>query len=185
MEIKFKQGDRITIPEGCKATIDGNEVVIEKEREKFKRGDVITSLKGEILLVNVHDHDSRLLRSFVHIEENKEFYQSPYLLWNESHPWRLATDEEKQLLFDKMKEKGLRWNAEEKRMEKIRWRAEDGEEYYYVGNQGIIMVDKEDGHCADKNRHEFDNYFRTSEQAEKAAEAVKETLRKFHEENDL
>ena len=185
MEIKFKQGDRITIPEGCKATIDGNEVVIEKERKKFKRGDVITSLKGEILLVNVHDYDNRLLRSIVHIEENKKFYQSPYLLWNESHPWRLATDEEKQLLFDKMKEKGLRWNAEEKRVEKIRWRAEDGEEYYYVGDQGIIMVDKEDGHCADKNRHEFYNYFHTSEQTEKAAEAVKETLRKFHEENDL
>lgn len=51
MEITFKDGDRIRIPEGCKATIDGNEVVIEKEREKFKRGDVITSLKGESCLL--------------------------------------------------------------------------------------------------------------------------------------
>lgn len=162
----------------------GNEVVIEKEREKFKRGDVITSLKGEILLVNVHDYDSSLLRSFVHIEENKEFYQSPYLLWNESHPWRLATDEEKQLLFDKMKEKGLRWNAEEKRVEKIRWRANDKRAYYCIRDQGDVMVNYEAGFPADEDKWEFGNYFRTSEQAEKAAEVVRETLRKFHEENE-
>lgn len=184
MEITFKDGDRIRIPEGCKATIDGNEVVIEKEREKFKRGDVITSLKGEILLVNVHDYDSSLLRSFVHIEENKEFYQSPYLLWNESHPWRLATDEEKQLLFDKMKEKGLRWNAEEKRVEKIRWRANDKRAYYCIRDQGDVMVNYEAGFPADEDKWEFGNYFRTSEQAEKATKAVRETLRKFHEENE-
>lgn len=184
MEITFKDGDRIRIPEGCKATIDGNEVVIEKEREKFKRGDVITSLKGEILLVNVHDYDSSLLRSFVHIEENKEFYQSPYLLWNESHPWRLATDEEKQLLFDKMAEQGLRWNAEEKRVEKIRWRANDKRAYYCIRDQGDIMVNYEAGFPADEDKWEFGNYFRTSEQAEKATKAVRETLRKFHEENE-
>lgn len=184
MEITFKDGDRITIPEGCKATIDGNEVVIEKERKKFKRGDVITSLKGEILLVNVHDYDSGLLRSFVHIEENKEFYQSPYLLWNESHPWRLATDEEKQLLFDKMKEQGLRWNAEEKRVEKIRWRAKYNGVYYFITFNGKIDSEN-DMYCAlDNQRYNFGNYFRTRKQAEKAAEAVREALKKFHEENE-
>lgn len=184
MEITFKDGDRIRIPEGCKATIDGNEVVIEKERKKFKRGDVITSLKGEILLVNVHDYDSGLLRSFVHIEENKEFYQSPYLLWNESHPWRLATDEEKQLLFDKMKEKGLRWNAKEKRVEKIRWRAKKGEGYYFIDNSVHIPSHQEDYDGVDNQLWNAYNYFRTREQAKKAAEAVRETLRKFHEENE-
>lgn len=184
MEITFKDGDRIRIPEGCKATIDGNEVVIEKEREKFKRGDVITSLKGEILLVNVHDYDSSLLRSFVHIEENKEFYQSPYLLWNESHPWRLATDEEKQLLFDKMKEKGLRWNAEEKRVEEIRWTPGVGETYYYVNfYAGVSETKNVNGH-ADEELKEVHNQFRTHEQADKAAAAVRETLTKFHEENE-
>lgn len=185
MEITFKDGDRIRIPEGCVAQIDGNEVVIEKEREKFKRGDVITSLKGEILLVNVHDYDSSLLRSFVHIEENKEFYQSPYLLWNESHPWRLATDEEKQLLFDKMKEKGLRWNAEEKKVEKIRWRAVKGEKYFTLkGATLVVDFFTEDFDRTDEKCHKFGNYFRTSEQAEKAAATVREALRKFHEENE-
>lgn len=91
-------------------------------------------------------------------------------------------EEEKQLLFDNMKEQGLRWNAEEKRVEKIRWRAEYDEEFCYVGNQGIVIVDKENGYSADKIKHEFGNYFRTYEQAEEAAKRVKETLRKYHEE---
>ena len=96
--------------------------------------------------------------------------------------FRHATEEEKQLLFDEMKEQGLKWNAKEKRVEKIRWRAEDGKKYYYVGNQGILMVGTEDGHITDKNRHEFYNYFRTSEQDEEAAKRVKEVLRNYHEE---
>lgn len=182
MKVELQCGDRITIPEGCKATIDGNEVVIEKERKKFKRGDVITSLKGEILLVNVHDYDNRLLRSIVHIEENKEFYQSPYLLWNESHPWRLATDEEKQLLFDKMKEHGLRWNAEDKRVEKIRWRAKKGEAYCRMGLGGGVFYEIDRRTDADNVFYDTLNYFHTEEQTKEAAKRMKEVLRKFHEE---
>lgn len=81
-----------------------------------------------------------------------------------------------------MKEHGLRWNAEEKKVEKIRWRAKGDKRYYYVGNQGIIIADREYGHYYDKNRHEFGNYFSTSEQAEEAAKRVKELLYNYHEE---
>lgn len=34
MEIELQCGDSITIPEGCRAQINGNEVVIEKEKKK-------------------------------------------------------------------------------------------------------------------------------------------------------
>lgn len=182
MKVELQNGDRITIPEGCKAIVNGNEVVVEKEEKEFKRGDVIVSKMNEILLVITYDFDSNLLTSFVNIDAHGNLFNNPYQKWNVSHDWRLATDEEKQLLFDKMKEQGLRWNAEEKRTENIRWRAEDGKEYYYVGNQGILMVDKEAGIYADENRYEFSNYFRTSEQVEEAAKRVKEVLRKYHEE---
>ena len=36
---------------------------------------------------------------------------------------RLATERERETLFDALKEKGLQWNKKEKRIEKIRWRA--------------------------------------------------------------
>lgn len=182
MKVDFQCGDTITIPEGCKAIVKDGSVVFEKEKEEFKRGDVIVSKMNEILLVDRHSFDDRFLRSFVNIKEDRSFCKSSCSLWNELHDWRLATEEEKQLLFDKMKEQGLHWNAEEKRMEKIRWRAEHDEEYCYVGNQGIVIVDKENGYSVDKIKHEFGNYFRTYEQAEEAAKRVKEVLCKYHEE---
>ena len=183
MEIILNCGDKINVPEGCKAEIKDGVITIEKEEKEFKRGDIIVSKIDEILLVITYDFDSNLLTSFVNIDAHGNLFNNPYQKWNVSHDWRLATDEEKQLLFDKMKEQGLRWNAEKKELEWIRWRAKKGERYCFVGNQGIIMTDKEDSFCGDKNRYEFGNYFRTKEQAEQAAELVKATLKKFHEEN--
>lgn len=184
MKVELQCGDTIAIPNGCKAQINGNEIVVEKEKksEDFKRGDILVSLSNEIILVDDYDFKEGHLYSFVHVDRSGQLSKEPYFQWNEWHDWRFATDEEKQLLFDKMKEQGLRWNDEEKRVEKIRWRAEYDEEYYYVGNQGIVIVDKENGYSADKIKHEFGNYFRTYEQAEEAANRVKETLRKYHEE---
>ena len=179
MKVELQSGDRITIPEGCKAIIEDDLItIIEEKQEEFKEGDILHSINTNRMLI------------FKKYRENSKFLFSDYFnnaRGSNSDDWftnkfRHATEEEKQTLFDKMKEQRLRWNAEEKRVEKIRWRAKDGKEYYYVGNQGILMVDKEDGICADQNRYEFSNYFRTSEQVEEAAKRVKEVLRKYHEE---
>lgn len=188
MEIKFKQGDRITIPEGCKATIDGNEVVIEKKDIKFKDGDILTSKSGFLRCPFIFKgYDDKGFYKFyagIACGETLAVCGGDNERWGNSD-LSYATDEEKQLLFDKMTEKGLRWNAEEKRVEKIRWRANDKRAYYCIRDQGGVMVNYEAGFSSDEDKWEFGNYFRTSEQAEKAAETVKETLRKFHEENDL
>ena len=95
---------------------------------------------------------------------------------------RLATDEEKQLLFDKMKEQGLRWNAEEKRVEKIRWRAERGETYCRMGLGGGVFYEIDRRTDADNVFYDTLNYFHTEEQTKEAAKRMKEVLRKFHEE---
>ena len=175
MEIKHKSGDKITIPEGCKVYIKDGSVVFEKDQE-FKDGDVLCSENGTIVIFKEKDE-----------EDSEYFYahygtESSYIVCWLSSAFRQATEEEKQLLFDKMKEQGLLWNEKEKKVEKFRWRAEDGKEYYYVGNQGILMVDTEDGHITDKNRYEFSNYFRTIEQAKEAIIRIKETLKNYHNE---
>lgn len=185
MKIEFKAGDTITFPEGCRATIKDGVIIFEKEESKeqeFKRGDVIVSKMNEILLVDVHCFENRILRSFVHIQQDGIFFNSSYSLWNERHTWRLATEEEKQLLFDKMKEQGLKWNAEEKRVEKIRWRAEYGCRYYLVTSCLKVGSNIDFRHTGEEERLEFDNYFRTEEQAEEAAKRVKEVLFNYHEE---
>lgn len=186
MEVTLKAGDSLQIPEGCKAVIKDNVVVFEEEKEEnkeeFKRGDVIVSKMNEILLVDRHSFDDCFLRSFVNIKEDGSFCKSSYSLWNGLHDWRLATDEEKQLLFDKMKEQGLRWNDEEKRVEKIRWGAKEGEYYYYVNVDGFVSVTKHTNYITDHYRYDFGNYFRTKEQAEEAARRIKEVLLRYHEE---
>lgn len=176
MEILLKQGDRLSIPDGCKATLDGNEIIIEKKENEFKDGDILHSVFDNTMVIFKSTQD----KDFFYTRYNTECLEDEDWKIND---FRLATDEEKQLLFDKMKEQGLRWNAEGKRVEKIRWRAEKYEGYYYFSPEGEIYRSVEYFLECDNKRHDHFNYFRTQEQSEKAAEVVKEALRKFHEEN--
>lgn len=186
MKVKLKCGDSITIPEGCKAIVKDGSVVFEKEKEEnkeeFKRGDVIVSKMNEILLVDVHSFENCRLRSFVHIQQDGMLSDSSYSLWNENHTWRLATEEEKQLLFDKMKEQGLRWNAEEKRVEKIRWRSKKHGDYYFVDANLTVKSVDDTYSTFDTELWDALNYFHTEEQTAEAAKRVREALRQYHEE---
>ena len=97
--------------------------------------------------------------------------------------FRHATEEEKQQLFDKMGEQRLRWNAEKKRVEKTRWRAEKGEKYFTLkGATLVVDFCTENFDRTDEKCHKYGNYFRTEEQTEEAGKRVEETLRKYHEE---
>lgn len=174
MKIELQAGDTIAIPEGCKATIKDGSVVFEKE---FENGDVLCSAySGTMVIFKEKEKDgSRYFYSHYNTD------RSSNKGWN-STAFRHATEEEKQLLFDKMKEQGLLWNAEEKRVEKVRWRASFDERYYYINSSLDCLSDIEDSHIFDKERWEEGNYFHTKEQAEEAAKRIKEVLFKYHEE---
>lgn len=181
MEVKLKAGDSLNIPEGCKAVIKDNVVVFEKEEKEelreFKDGDVLHSICDHEVLIFKKNTDS-------------EYFSSHYnYSGKDNNMWlidafRHATEEEKQTLFDKMKEEGLQWNADENRVEKIRWRANMNEYYYFVTPIGTICksVVKNGLVLTSLERYEFFNQFRTEEQAIEAAKLVKDTLRKYHEE---
>ena len=201
MKVELQCGDIIAIPDGCKAQINGNEVVIEKEKkeeaktQEFKDGDVLTSLfDNKVVFIFKEDElkqkDNRNGYYVCHIYVS---YSAGYVIevptkdslsfCGHKEDVRYATDEEKQFLFNKMKEQGIKWNAEEKRVEKIRWRAKEGEHYSLL-DRLTFEVD-----CYTERFDEIDtklynsgNYFRTNEQAEEAAKRVKEVLRKYHEE---
>lgn len=174
IEIK-SHGDKIIIPEGYKVIINGNEIIIEKDENEFKDGDVLHSIYDDLMLIYKESCSSECFSSHFNMMHN---YNTG---WN-TLSFRHATEEEKQQLFAKMKEQGLRWNAEEKRVEKIRWRAEKGEEYHFLSNGLTEGSATETNVSFDKELWDSFNYFRTEEQTEEAAERVKETLRKYHEE---
>lgn len=114
MEILLKQGDRLPIPEGCKAVIEGDVVLIEMKEPELKDGDFVVPAKGNCIYPFIYRGTSD--------DGTHKFYAGIDILGDlvidrigdcgfGDNELRLATDEEKQLLFDKMKEQGLRWNA--------------------------------------------------------------------------
>ena len=183
MKVELQCGDTIAIPEDCKAIVKDGIVTIEKE---FKDGDILVSV------ANGKRHNA-----FIYESTDKKGFHSYYigidvcgqLSFSESLSDRwcnddlsYATEEEKQLLFDKMKEQGLQWNAEEKRVEKIRWKAKKDGGYHFVKTHLTICSTTELCGYIDVAHYDALNYFRTKNQAKEAARRVKEMLRKYHEE---
>ena len=176
MKVELQSGDTIAIPEGCKAIVKDGIVTIQKDVQEFKDGDVLVSVYNECMVIFAKYNSACSFKS--HYNEG---YGKDASFNNDA--FRHATEEEKQLLFDKMKEEGLRWNAEEKRVENIRWRAKKGERYYSAdGFDASVMSNFEADDRIDYILWRSFNYFRTGEQAEEAARRMKETLRKYHEE---
>lgn len=194
MKVDFQCGDTITIPEGCKAIVKDGSVVFEKEEKEFKDGDVL------IDDCQFSEYPCKIIMIYKGIKSKDECYEcylhrnmGGFLIINggccnaPEAKVRYATEEEKAELFAEMKEQGLKWNAEEKRVEKIRWRAKEGEEYSYVNsNMGVSSIRRPKAgeyKCDyEGNSYHSYNYFRTQEQTTEAAKRVKETLKKYHEE---
>lgn len=181
MKVELQCGDTITIPEGCKAIVKGKSVVFEKEEkeevQEFKEGDVLCSIYDDTVLI--FKETSKFDRGYFDSHYNDEDSGNKH--WNREF-FRHATEEEKQLLFDKMKEQGLQWNAEEKRVEKLRWRASIDEKYHHISKLLDYNSEIEGFLDFDEEMWKVGNYFRTEEQAKEAARRIKETLFKYHEE---
>lgn len=185
MKVKLQCGDKITIPEGCKAIVKDGCVEIEKVQE-FKDGDVLVPIvNGQRYYAFIYKStDKEGFHSYyVGIETcgKLSFCESPSDRWcNDNLSY--ATEEEKNVLFYSMKENGCQWNAEEKRVERLRWRAKKGEEYHtidsFMENTQLI----ESGDNCDNELWNALNYFHTEEQADEAVKRVRETLRLYHEE---
>ena len=176
MKVELQSGDTIAIPEGCKAVVKDGSIEIEKVQE-FKDGDVLCSEYSDTMLIfrEMCEDDRGHFNSYYNTEDDDNKY------WNRES-FRHATEEEKQLLFGKMKEQGLKWNAEEKKVEKIRWRAKYGEKYFTTTIYGQIYNFYERNGEYDDTHYYTYAYFHTEEQAKEAAKRVKATLRNYHEE---
>lgn len=189
MKVELQAGDTIAIPNGCKAIVKDGSVVFEKE-QKFKDGDILT-IADYVDTTCPFIYKNTDERGFHYYYVGVDVYNQLIISKTISNIWdcnlRYATEEEKQLLFDKMKEQGLRWNAEKKKVEKIRWRAKYGEQYWYVTSSCSVAGDfmREENSLTGSGAIEDwsgYNHFRKKAQAAEAAKRVKETLKKYCEE---
>ena len=184
MKIELNAGVILTIPTGCKAIIKDNQIVIEKKQhekpDEFKDGDIL-----------IAKDDPGLINIFKSCQGTDKTEFSSYYCYNEDNHklnnlnwiafyFRHATEGEKQKFFDKLKELGLRYNMETKKIERVRERAEKGGKYLCVTGTGKVRVSIDD-YC-DFNTAEFDsgNYFlpHESEQAEEAARTIRSIFAK-------
>lgn len=190
MKVKLKCGDTIAIPNGCKAIVKGKSVVFEKEEkekvQEFKDGDIVIicgrTIKDRHPFIFKREDDGGKKKFYIGIDFAnvlRTFCDDEYYGTRRLHH---ATEEEKQLLFDKMKEQRLLWNAEEKRVETIRWRAKKGYIYHRLTCYLRPTNERDDYQTWEQKCHDSYNYFHTEEQTKEAARRVKETLRKYHEE---
>lgn len=175
MEIKLNAGDRIIVPENCKATIKENTIVIEEQKEEFKDGDILHSTQTDRILI---------FKNYS-LEDNEKFSCYYNNLDLDTFNWavsafRHATEEEKQTLFDSLKEQGLYWNAGKKELERIRKRGGYGDRYLCVEMYGDV-VEYGDYHLkSDDITFNFGNYYlpEEREQAEEDAKALKAIFEK-------
>ncbi len=174
MEIRLNAGDKIQVPENCKATIEDNQIIIE-ERKEFKDGDILIARDTGLIVIlkNYQNADKTVFCSYYNSEDR------PHFNWVARYFSR-ATEEEKRAFFDELWANGLRWNAETKTMERIRKRAEKNEHYLFIARNGEIFEEEENGFAFDDKNYNSGNYYLLSEreQAEADAKAIKAIFEK-------
>ena len=177
-----------TIPEGCKViSVEevGNQIITTFEPE-IKRGDVIYC----------EDNDGFNWVFILKEKINREFNPYDYFCVFTSagmikisgccrHPnkvFRHATPEEAQCIWCALTKQGKKWNPETMQVEEIkkdRWRAENGEIYYYIYRNTYTSTFIENGNDVDNKHYKHGNYFRTREQAERAMPYLQKAFDEF------
>lgn len=184
----------VPIPDGMvlksvKSEIKDGVVVVIPEYEgkpKYRDGDILTLKNGAVIIYNP---DNSLLYSkkgnnyYAGLRSDlsliiKEDTTSGLFFFGYSYEIRgLATEEEKQKLFDVLAKNGYKWNAEERKIEKVLPRALKGGKYFHISRTFQIVDFFEEGVSMDNQLYEADNYFLTKEEAEKYAAKFKEMIK--------
>lgn len=124
--------------------------------------------------------------------------------WTLKNGCRYATEQEKSAFLERLeKEYKKKWNAERKcledvyvpklgdivkvcsdneypetkQIEDIRWRAKEGENYWYIHETAVLKETERETNINNDLRYMRNNYFRTPEAAQKVAEQIKEIFK--------
>ena len=174
---------KVNIPEGCKVmtveVIDDRIILkVDKEDPEFKENDIVYTVYNNHPCISVinnwkFDDGMILTKCSFDIDANKGATICTLYIYDTI---RLATDSEKQLLFDKLKEKCLMFDGEGI----VRWRADQYQKYFYLTGDGSISEADEYRSNWDDGAYHIGNYFPTRELAESFQKQYFELLNNFH-----
>ena len=172
----------INVPKGCKVvsveiisveTTDKMVVVkFEKEEPEFKENDIV-STGYDVAIIDKISGNSFFAKALYELYSQKIFIGNVSVQFDNLHH---ATDSEKQLLFDKLKEKCLMFDGENV----VRWRADPYRKYFYLLGDGDIAETKDNMSNWDNEYYNIGNCFPTREMAEAFQKQYLELLNNFH-----
>ena len=169
----------IDVPKGCKVisveTTDKMVVVkFEKEEPEFKENDIVTCETEGIKWVAIFKEKIDAFSFRAKALYTTVISQSDWCSYGER--CRYATESEKQLLFDKLKEKCLMFDGKDI----VRWRAAPYKKYFYLPGDGDIAETEDDMSNWDDGAYHIGNYFPTRKMAESFQKQYLELLNNFH-----
>ena len=181
MEVKLESGDKFNIPSGCKAVISDGVVTIEKELP-FKVGDFL------YYYAEGWGFGVCIFMDFIKESANGIYYYAATDVSGEimiedcfSTDWdvlRLATEEEKNFLLNKLHDDGKDWDAVNKKIVEYRWQPKDGEDYYVINTLFKVLRFTWQSYSFDFDLLKSGNCFKTKEEAEAKAKEILEILKK-------
>ena len=176
--VKDSTGGEHTFVNASVVSVNNGTIIIESEWEP-KEGELI---KMEGNGTNCYAIFKNIEGSFLH-DYGYRFFRENQLICN-PYGWDSrnvaispVTPEEQKAFDDFCKSQGKIWNKETLQWEKYKWMPKRDEKYWYVETTGEVMRTVYNTFTVDPLRIAYGNCFQTKEQAEKAAEKVKDLLK--------
>lgn len=141
---------------------------------------------GEVTFVDFIKHSIHGDLIYIKWHEYEEYYCDAYLFPNgrESSKGMCILWPSKELYQKYPLDPKKAWKVWAEARKSKRWRAEKDEYFYLITTGGEVGSVQDTYSDYYNDLYKLGNYFRTKEEAQQAAEAVKETLEKFHEKNN-
>ena len=122
--------------------IDGmGDFELKLEENEYEAGDIITCEHGStsIYMIVSSNYKDEFINAYVTYGASKGIDYNNSILLGYNWNIRLATEEEKQRLFDALAKEGKRWNAEKKCIEELPWNARQLKAF-----DKVLVRDKDD-----------------------------------------
>lgn len=162
-------------------SVNNGSISIEVDWEP-KEGELVKITGNHIdaySIFHTHDKPNGIIVVYGHKRINNDDHSFCQYYWfkgnqTEIHP---VTPEEQQAFDDFCKSQGKIWNKEKLQWEEYKWEPKRNETYYFIDTTGEVAYTSNNTISFDPSRIEYGNCFQTKEQAQKAAEKVKELFK--------
>ena len=181
MEVKLESGDKFNIPSGCMAVVSDGVVTIEKETP-FKVGDFLYYYAkgwgfGVCIFMDFIKESANGIHYYAATDVSGEIMIGDCLC-TEWDVLRIATEEEKNFLLNRLHDDGKDWDAVNKKIIEYKWQPKYVEPYYMISSLFNVIRLIWGNTAFDFDLLQKGNCFKTEEEAQDKADEIIKILNK-------